>query len=116
MVFGRLGSPGRLHYLRHHRPLNVCFSAAALALAAAARTLLASSGRLLLEHRLDIATGGAGSAMGPDCTYTSAAGFTMGQCVTDGIGIHGNNERCTIAATETIFVTAVYFNVESLQM
>ena len=27
----------------------------------------------------------------------------MGQCVTDGIGIHGNNERCTILATADIY-------------
>ena len=37
----------------------------------------------------------------------------MGDCVTDGIGNHGNQERCTMSARSEMYVTATYFNIES---
>ena len=42
------------------------------------------------------------------CHYES-----NGTCVTDGIGFHGNAERCTIAARNTMYVTATYFQTET---
>ena len=47
------------------------------------------------------------------CQPTSAAGFAMGDCVTDGFGNHGNGERCTIAVRNAMYVTATYFNTEA---
>ena len=42
------------------------------------------------------------------CSITS-----NGQCVTDGTGSHGNNERCTIRAQQSLYATATYFDTES---
>ena len=34
-------------------------------------------------------------------------------CVSDGHGRHGNNERCVIAANKGLYLTATYFEVEN---
>ena len=60
---------------------------------------------------------------GPRCTgggallsVTSGSAYCSidnSGCVTDGVGNHGNNERCTITATQAITVSATYFMTES---
>ena len=45
---------------------------------------------------------------GSYCSYTN-----NGACVTDGIGNHANNERCTIRANQALYATATYFVTES---
>ena len=55
----------------------------------------------------------------PTSTYWSVLSGTQychvssdGTCVTDGIGRHGNNERCTIRANSAFYATATEFFVE----
>ena len=42
------------------------------------------------------------------CSITS-----NGECVTDGAGNYGDNERCTIRAEQSLYATATYFDTES---
>ena len=37
-----------------------------------------------------------------------------GTCVTDGVGAHGNSERCTVTAAADLYATATYFNTEMI--
>lgn len=44
---------------------------------------------------------------------TSACYVTSGgTCVTDGVGNHGNNERCSISVLHNTFVSTTYFSTE----
>ena len=36
-----------------------------------------------------------------------------GACVTDGVGNHGNNERCEVVATRALYATAAFFSTET---
>ena len=36
----------------------------------------------------------------------------LGQCITDGVGSHGNNEHCTFRANTFMYVMTTYFEVE----
>ena len=36
-----------------------------------------------------------------------------GTCVSDGVGNHANNERCTVRAIRSLYATATYFQTES---
>ena len=47
------------------------------------------------------------------CQPVAAAGLPASQCITDGIGNHGNAERCTIRVTQNVYVTSVYFETEA---
>ena len=47
------------------------------------------------------------------CSVTADAAGNAGQCVTDGVGAHGNAERCTIAAAAALYATAPYFQTET---
>ena len=38
---------------------------------------------------------------------------TGGTCVTDGVDSYGNNERCTFRATQEVYLTAYYYDVEA---
>jgi hypothetical protein len=47
----------------------------------------------------------------PDCMITGPNAATP-NCFTDGIGAHGNNERCAMRATTDLTVSATQYEVE----
>ena len=55
------------------------------------------------------AAGGAVAAAGALCSVLSGSAYchvtSDGACVTDGVGSHGNNERCTVRATQALIAT-----------
>ena len=49
-------------------------------------------------------------------TVTSGSAYcqvTGDTCLTDGVGNHGDGERCTVTANMDVYVTATYYNTEN---
>ena len=53
----------------------------------------------------------------PMWTITAGSSYcsvtTGGTCVTDGVGLHSNNERCTMTASVALLATSTYFSTEA---
>ena len=47
------------------------------------------------------------------CSLSTMPGYEPNACITDGVGNHGNNERCTITAMSGFVITATDFSTES---